>query len=501
MLLEASAEPESEVGPEVRSHQVWRAVFSFPVVMAILLVVLTVFTIRSRFSDPDLWWHLKTGEIIWNTHSIPRVDVFSFTANNHPYTPHEWLSQLTIYNAWRFGGYSGLMLWLCVLSSVFVIGAYALCALYSGSPKVAFLGGLIAWLFGTVGLAIRPQLLGYILLLCELLILYLGRSRDSRWFLALPPLFAIWVNVHGSFFLGLVLLAIVLFCAFLDFRIGLLVSSRWEKRKRRMLAIGLGLSVAALFANPIGLNQVAYPINTMFGQHLGLTNVAEWQPPAPDSIRGMAMLAVAGLVLLIPSLRRREIALEEFLFLALGFGLGIRHERMEFVFGILAAPIICRLLADAWEGYELDRDRILPNAIMITLLVPLLLLSFPGSKDLERQVEKGNPVKAVEFINRSGLSGRMVNEYVFGGYLIWASPEHKVFIDGRSDVFEWTGVLKEYTKWELLQANPSTLLDKYRIAFCLLSRNSPMSRVLPVMRGWRAVYSDDLSEVFVRTQN
>src|SRR5260370_19073293 len=120
-------------------------VFSFPVMVAATLVVLTVLTVQSRFNDHDLWWHLKTGEIIWNTHSIPRTDLFSFTTNNHAWTDHEWLSQVTIYGAWRFGGNAGLMLWLCVFASLLFIGAYALCSLYSGNAKVARIGALVTW--------------------------------------------------------------------------------------------------------------------------------------------------------------------------------------------------------------------------------------------------------------------------------------------------------------------------------------------------------------------
>src|SRR5450432_2980315 len=96
-------------------------VFSFPGMLTVALIVLTVLTVRTRFNDPDLWWHLKTGEIIWNTHSIPRTDLFSFTTNNHAWTPHEWLSQVSIYGAWKLGGYTGLMVWLCVFPSLLLI--------------------------------------------------------------------------------------------------------------------------------------------------------------------------------------------------------------------------------------------------------------------------------------------------------------------------------------------------------------------------------------------
>ena len=121
-------------------RSIWHGAVSFPVVLALALAVLTVLTVRDRFNDPDLWWHLKTGEIIWNTHSIPQTDLFSFTTNQHAWTAHEWLSQVTIYGAWRLWDYQGLMLWLCVFGSLLFIGQYALCSLYSGNAKVALSG-------------------------------------------------------------------------------------------------------------------------------------------------------------------------------------------------------------------------------------------------------------------------------------------------------------------------------------------------------------------------
>ena len=92
----------------------------------------------------------------------------------------------------------------------------------------------------------------------------------------------------------------------------------------------------------------------------------------------------------------------------------------------------------------------------------------------------------------------MLNDYGFGGYLIWALPENKVFIDGRADIFDWAGVMSEFGRWATLQDDPVQLLDKYRIRFCLLSKNAPMGRLLPYLPGWRKAYSDDVATVFVR---
>ena len=92
-----------------------------------------------------------------------------------------------------------------------------------------------------------------------------------------------------------------------------------------------------------------------------------------------------------------------------------------------------------------------------------------------------------------------MNDYRYGGYLIWAAPEYPVFVDGRADVFEETGVLAEFGNWATLQSPPTKLLDRYHVNLCLLSSKSPMRFVLPLLPGWSEVYSDDVSIVFTRT--
>ena len=465
-----------------------------------LLIVLAVLTVRSRFDDPDMWWHLKTGEIIWTTHTIPTTDIFSYTTNNHSYVAHEWLSQLLIYGAYRFGGYPGLMLWLCFYTSALLIAGYCLCSLYSKNAKVGFVGALTIWLFGTSGFAIRPQMVGYLLLVVELLLLHLGRTRNPRWFLAMPPLFAIWVNCHGTFFLGLILAGVFLFSALFNFQKGSLVASCWDPHRRRLLVIALLLSIAAMFVNPIGVKEVLYPLDTILHQPIGLAEVSEWQPLQLTSSRGLAFLAVLGCIFLVVIVRRTELLWHELLLLAAGACAAAGHRRMVFVFGILAAPILSRLLSAFWEGYDAEQDRPLPNSVFLAAALVTAFWAFPSQQALARQVNEQSPVKAVEFISTHHLSGRLLNEYIYGGYLIWAAPEHPVFLDGRSDVFEQTGVLAEFGKWATLQSDPKELLDKYNISFCLLARTSPMAFVLPLLPGWTVVYSDNNSAIFVRSE-
>lgn len=479
------------------SIRVLRMFFSFPSMLIALLAVLAVLTVRDRFDDPDMWWHLKSGQVIWTTHSIPTTDIFSYTTGHHSYVPHEWLSQCFIYAGYRFGGNSGLMLWLCVMTSVLLVAGYGLCWLYSQNSKVAFVGALTIWLFGTIGLAVRPQMIGYLLLIVELLIIQLGRTRNPRWFWGLPPLFALWVNCHGSFVLGLVIAGTILLCSFLNLEQGLVTSARWDRDVRRTFEWALALSIAVLLINPVGLRQVTYPIDTMLHQPIGLSASSEWQPLQIGDGRSLLFLGVIAGIPLLAMLRCKSLYWQELLLLAIGAQLAAKHQRMLFVFGVLAAPTLARLLADAWENYRLDQDKPLSNAVLIAISGIVVFLAFPSRQMLEDQVQHLSPVKAVAFLKTHPISGNMLNEYVYGGYLIWAAPEHPVFVDGRADVFEETGVLKDYGDWSMLQSDPNELLTKYKIDFCLLTRESPMARMMSFLH-WRTIYSDENSIIFER---
>ena len=469
--------------------------------LASLLAALALLTGRGRFDDPDLWWHLKLGQIVWQTHHIPSVDLFSYTTNHHSYTAHEWLAQLSMYAAYHALGYSGVMAWFFTFSAAILIVGYVLCSIYSGNAKVAFVGGLTIWLFSTIGTAPRPQLVGYLLLTVELILLHLGRTRSARWFYWLPPLFALWINCHGSWFVGLGVALVYLVTSFVPSHAGLVSAETWLPETRKVLGVAVVLSAAALLLNPGGTGPLLYPLNAALKQPLTTTQVDEWQALQFGNLRALAMLALCAAVLLIPLLRRRPIPVRELLLVGLSACGAASHRRMLFVFGIVAAPVFVRLIADTWETYTPERDLPPANAILIGAAAVTIFLGFPRARTLEAQVEAQSPAAAVRYMQQHHIRGPVVNEYVFGGYLIWAAPEYPVFIDGRADVFEWTGVLSEFGRWAQLQDDPRELLDRHGVNVCLMAQGAPMNRVLPLLGGWHSVYSDKVAVVWVRNQS
>jgi hypothetical protein len=230
-----------------------------------------------------------------------------------------------------------------------------------------------------------------------------------------------------------------------------------------------------------------------------MANVEEWAPLNLTEARGVGLLAVLFCILLLTAARKADIYLDELLLLAAGTWMAVGHIRMLIVFGILVAPTLSRQLANVWENYDPDKDRILPNAVFIGLSLVAVVLAFPSRANLVQQVEARSPVRALDYIRTHQLSGPMLNDYTYGGYLIWAAPEYPVMMDGRTDIYEWSGFLQQYARWATVQEDPNLLLEKYDVNFCLLSTGSQMINILPLLPDWKLVYSDDIARVFVRT--
>src|SRR4029077_7471683 len=123
----------------------------------------------------------------------------------------------------------------------------------------------------------------------------------------------------------------------------------------------------------------------------------------------------------------------------------------------------------------------------------------PSQENLQHSVASTYPVGAVEYLNHHSVLTPMYNSYGFGGYLILArGPEHKVFMDGRSELYEREGVLSDYLQVMNIQPSALSILSKYGIRSCLLEREEPLATFLAVLPDWQQVYADHTSILFVR---
>src|SRR5260370_10748896 len=239
---------------------------------AILLFALLAMTTRNA-TDPDLWWHLRTGQWIVETGHVPHADPFSFTRAGDPWVSHEWLSEVLFYDLWKHVGAAGLIEFSAIVTTAGFMLLYLVCPVKKHWAVAATaLGALAAAPSGGV----RPQMFTFTL---ASLLLWLIASAEERprLLLWIPPLFLLWLNLHAGFALGPALL--------LAYGIGLLLetavgNTSWQPARPILLRVLLLL--LACFAlvplNPNGAQLFRYPFDTL--RSPGMRSfIGEWLSP------------------------------------------------------------------------------------------------------------------------------------------------------------------------------------------------------------------------------
>ncbi|MGA8201686.1 MAG: hypothetical protein WB814_16585, partial [Candidatus Sulfotelmatobacter sp.] len=242
--------------------------------LAVLFLGLFAMTARNVI-DPDVWWHLKTGEYIAQHKSVPHTDPFSYTRAGHPWVAHEWLTELGMYELQLHAGFGSLIVLFAAITSI------AFFLLYLRCGPAAYLAGIAtlcaAWATAPLW-GVRPQIIS--LLLTSLWLLILERSENNPkllwWTL---PITLLWVNLHAGFALGLVLSALFLASEFIEHRLAQRQNSFLRTNSHLTKAtLILLLDLALVPLNPNGLRLFCYPIETLRSTTMQ-NYIVEWASP------------------------------------------------------------------------------------------------------------------------------------------------------------------------------------------------------------------------------
>jgi hypothetical protein len=476
-----------------------RVVCSFLVVLTMLIATLQFLLARNGMNDPDIWWHLRNAEFLFQHHQLPRVDMYSWTVAGQPWINHEWLSEIPFYLGWRAGGLVGVKTVSIVLIQLVFLGLLLLCYRETKNFKASVLACALSTFLATVSFGPRTILFGYGYLVILLLILQRFRQRGTAPLWLFPPLFCLWINTHGSWSLGLIVFGTIAAAGLAPrFTFGRLESEPWSKSQfRKLLLTGIA-SVAALFVNPFGYRLVLYPFDLAFRQKLNITHVAEWVSVDFHNMRGKIVLLFLITLILGTLLRNRHWSLAELALLLFSLYSGLTYTRFLFLLALLAAPTIAKIL-DFAPPYRAAADTPFINACVIALMVGAMLHYWPTAAMLQKSVDEVYPTQALGYLNTHQLDGPVLTHYLWGGYLEWNARNQKVFIDSRVDIFEYAGILKDYI--DVLGLKESQrVLDKYKIRYVLFSVDEPLVfGMLEHNPGWKTLYRDKLTVLFERT--
>jgi hypothetical protein len=448
--------------------------------------------------DPDLWWHLKVGENILATHHWPTTDPYSFTAAGQPWLASEWLGDVLFAALARVAGLQGLQALLIVLGAAIMLALYAYATLRCKNSKAGFVAATVLLALATANFNLRPQMLGYLFLILTLVAL--ERFREGQpgalWFL--PAVFLIWINTHGTWEIGLGTVLVYWMCGLSDFHIGNIEIRAWSQRQRLQLSLVFLLCVAALAVTPYGTRLASYPFQYLSSLPLNLAHIDEWHPMVFSSFGPKLFLALVLGILIVQILFQFAWRLTDVVLFVGATAMTFIHARFLLVFVPFFAPLLAVRLACWLPPYQRDEDHHALNAVMLGAMLAAMIHFFPTRTQIEKNIALQFPVGAANFLRKNPVAGELFNSYAFGGYLVYSVNDlHKVFIDGRGDLYEPAGVFSNYLHVTEIKPGLSTVLRNYDIRACLIERDNPLAVFLTSLPEWKSVYSDKVSILLV----
>lgn len=450
--------------------------------------------------EGDTWWHLAVGQRILSTHTFPTVDIYSFTMHGAPWIAYEWLGDVAMAVAARAAGLQGLAVLLILLAILLSVLIYYYAWLRSRNVLASGIAAIAVLQVAKPLLGMRPQMLGFVFLTLTLMGLELFRQGRRKALWPLPFIFLVWVNTHGSFVLGFFALGTYLVCGLVRFRAGSLEARRWAPRERLHLLWISFLCLGASLLTPYGARLFVYPMEMLSLQKLNLSISTEFQPLQFSTGYGQVFLLIVLICLAMQVAVPLTYRLETLALLLFAIGETLLHARFLIFFAILVAPVLAAILARWLPGYRREQDHPLVNAGLVGATALGIILLFPSMLRLHAMVMSAYPVGAVHYLDRIPGLGNQFNREEMGGFLIWAMPERKVFIDGRNDLYEYGGVLWDYYNFVSFRSRPSEFFGKYNIQSALLRRDDVLVGLLQTLPGWSPAYCDANSVVFVRSE-
>jgi hypothetical protein len=458
-------------------------------------------------SDGDLGRHLRVGGHILE-HGLLHRDIFSFTKYGDPFIGYEWLSEILFSIAHRLGG----LPLVSVCCGLLIATTYAYVAswlLREGTdPLLAYLTGNVAALLGGFHWLARPHL--FTLLGVALVVGQLERRGEGAPPWTYLPLFGLWANLHGGFLFGLILIAVYLVG---DLAEGISGDARglWLSRARRHAA-SLAFGTAGTLLTPYGLSLPAHVLG-WFRNRWVIDNTQEYLSPDFHAAGTKVILAVLLLVVFALSVSRSRPSYPRLFVILSTVAAALIYQRNVPLFGLAALPVLARHLDAEWRRYAANwRIRLAferespgrksgPWAIAIT--VPLLLLTLRASPLSAKGVVPAYfdsrifPVTAVEKARAARLTGRIYNDFIWGGYILHAWPEQKVFIDGQTD-FYGERLTRDHTSITNLIPGWRRLLGKWDVGLVIVPGQGGLAHELVRDPRWKMWYCDSTAVILQR---
>jgi hypothetical protein len=474
------------------------------IVLAGLLAWLTWFSCSLKWSvlDPDVWWHLKAGDWIVQHHSVPHTGLFSYTAADRRWLDYSWSYEILLSCAYSWFGLVGIATLGVLLTVAVAWTVYWTLRRLSGHfwlACVLTVATCCAFLFD-----VTPRAVFFSIgLFAVVLTLILEANRTGRVCLLyyLPPIFVLWANLHIQFIYGLFLVGLLAGISIVQeacVALGIASPACSPRLQARKLMLIFAACFSATCIGPYSFHLYSV-IYGYLGASFPYRVIHEFQPIDFRSPGHYMQLLLAGAGFFSLGLSKKmdpyKLAL-----LTVASVVGFRAIRDSWFICIPAAACIADAFSEKTPSRYSGDTRTEMTGLAVVFALSLLLVARNtdfNQRGLAQVVRSQFPADAVRYLREHPQRGPLYNPLDWGGYLIWASPEYPVAIDGRYDVYG------EDLSWRFYrtQMSPrSSLPDSYldRAGVVLLQEESPLASYLTSDSRFVRVYQDPMAVILVR---
>lgn len=477
----------------------------------VLFLNLSLYPGAGLLNDADTGWHIRMGEHILNTLSVPKHDIFSFSNPPLHWLNSAWLSDVIMALIHSAFGLTGVVIFFAFLISIVYFLLFKIVIKQNGNIIFAVFIVLLTTASSSLHWLARPHIFSLLLMVIFYYLLDVFQYAQKNYLYLLPPIMLLWINLHGGFISGFVLMGIYLFANFIKFFFTKREEKAAHKEKTKLLGLTTAVCLLISLINPYSYHTLFYPFKLMSYKFI-IDNVMEFHSPNFHNFSEMFYLCLLLLMILVIGISKKRVNMIEIALIIVFTYMALYSVRCITLFGIVVAPILARqaeMLLKQGRGRFVDffQKRASNIALVdasargylwpVTAVLIAVFFASTGRIEFKFSAER-NPVAAVAFLKKVHLKGNMFNNDEFGDYLIYSAyPQYKVFIDDRLDMYG-TDRVKEYLEVTDFKPEWEKIIEKYQISWIIFNSDSRLSRFLMEKNEWKLIYADKVANIFIK---
>lgn len=474
--------------------------------LSLVYLVPAIWILQPIIIDPDIWWHLRTGQWIVDNGNLPATDPFAIHGEDKTWIVYSWLFDIGIYGLVNALGEKGILFYTLILSMLILlvvhkllavrIKSFAILCVILALCSIAFVKMFTPrpWLWTILGVALTLHVI-------------LGHRENKlpRWYPVLPLVYVIWANMHVQFVVGLGLLGLACLAPAVDqvIRSGSLQGIGRDTWKSQYWVQFVRLTIVCTLATLINPYHVqVYSVVLAYLSQTGFGDViAEMQAPTFRLLADWAMLVLLGYALIVLG-RQHSWSCFDIVLLSTAAYFSFRSQRDAWLLIMAAVAIIRSSESDKAGNYCSVTQTV--QALPVIFSVGVGVLGISGCLGVSNHTIRENtariyPAQAASFLEQQRYAGQLYNHFDWGGYLIWRLPQLKVSIDGRGHVYGDTRIKQVILAWNGgSHWKDDQDLDASQVV--LGKKESALTAILRLDARFRVVFEDEVAVVFVRSE-